>query len=67
MLSVGPAGSVNIHTDQGTWRQHCTSRNVLTNGTRNVNVRKKKRCAIVYHGARTGDPAAGLESIRLLP
>jgi len=25
MLSVGPAGSVNIHTDQGTWRQHCTS------------------------------------------
>ena len=34
MLSVGPAGSVNIHTDQGTWRQHCTSRNVLTNGTR---------------------------------
>eukprot|EP00964_Phaeocystis_antarctica_P052947 scaffold31018_cov63-Phaeocystis_antarctica.AAC.20 len=58
MLSVGPAGSVNIHTDQGTWRQHCTSRNMLTNGTRNVNVRKKKRCTIVCHGELV-TPAAG--------
>ena len=43
MLSVGPAGSVNIHTDQGTWRQHCMSRNVLTNGHGDVSVRKKEK------------------------
>ena len=43
MLSVGPARSVNIHTDQGTWRQHCMSRNVLTNGHGDVSVRKKEK------------------------
>ena len=65
MLSVGPAGSVNIHTDQGTWRQHCTSRNVLINGTRQRECAQKENATMIFCWARTGGAPAGLEPIRL--